>query len=132
MFFKIDFLKTFINFIGKHLCWSLFLRKLQDVRTSACNFIKKRLQCKCFPVNIAKFLNTFFDRTPLVAAFDVSQWLSRTLQNSSNETYTTNSIIYISSWSPFSLLNRNKTGRQRRISWARIAFPRETSRFFVL
>ena len=24
----------------------------------ACNFIKKRLQCRCFPVNIAKFLRT--------------------------------------------------------------------------
>ena len=41
-FFKIDFLKNFA--IGKHLCW-------------------KRLQHRCFPVNIAKFLRT------LVAVF---------------------------------------------------------------
>ena len=27
MFFKIDFLKYFANFTGKHLCWSLFLIK---------------------------------------------------------------------------------------------------------
>ena len=29
MFFKIDVLKNFANFTGKHLCWSLFLIKLQ-------------------------------------------------------------------------------------------------------
>ena len=35
----------------------------------AYNFIKKRLQHRCFPVNIAKILRTaFFKRTPLVAA----------------------------------------------------------------
>ena len=38
---------------GKHLCWSLFLIKLQT-------FIEKRLQQRCFPVNIAKFLRTAF------------------------------------------------------------------------
>ena len=29
MFFKIGVLKNFANFTGKHLCWSLFLIKLQ-------------------------------------------------------------------------------------------------------
>ena len=29
MFLKIGVLKTFANFIGKHLCWRLFLTKLQ-------------------------------------------------------------------------------------------------------
>ena len=48
-------LKNFATFVGKHLCWSLFLIKLQ-----ACNFIKKRLQHRDFPVNIAKFLRTPF------------------------------------------------------------------------
>ena len=28
MFFKIGVLKSFANFTGKHLCWSLFLKKL--------------------------------------------------------------------------------------------------------
>ena len=28
MFFKICVLKSFANFTGKHLCWSLFLKKL--------------------------------------------------------------------------------------------------------
>ena len=32
------------------------------------NFIKKRLQHKCFPVNIGKFLRVvFFYRAPLIA-----------------------------------------------------------------
>ena len=29
MFFKIGVHKNFANFTGKHLCWSLFLKKLQ-------------------------------------------------------------------------------------------------------
>ena len=34
-----------------------------------CNFIKTRIQHRCFPVNIAKFLRKqFFFKTPLVAA----------------------------------------------------------------
>ena len=33
-----------------------------------CNFIKKRLQHRCFPVKIAKFLITLFYRTAAVAA----------------------------------------------------------------
>ena len=37
----------------------------------ACNFIKKRLQHRCFPVNIATFLGTIFYRILPVAAFDV-------------------------------------------------------------
>ena len=43
------------NLIEKHLCWSLFFIKLQ-----ACNFIKKRLQHRCFPVKSAKFFKTLF------------------------------------------------------------------------
>ena len=49
MFLKIDVLKNFLK---------------------VCNYIKMRLQRKCFSVNIAKFLRRgFFDRAPLVAAF---------------------------------------------------------------
>ena len=32
LFFKIDVLENFPNFTGKHLCWSLFLMKLQAFR----------------------------------------------------------------------------------------------------
>ena len=39
-------LKKFEILTGKHLCWSSFLIK----------FINKRLQHRCFPLNIAKFL----------------------------------------------------------------------------
>ena len=34
MFFKIDVFKIFANFIEKHLCWTLFLIKLQALRTA--------------------------------------------------------------------------------------------------
>ena len=51
------FLKISQKFIWKHLYWSLFItNKAAGLR--ACNFIKKRLQHKCFPVNFAKFLRT--------------------------------------------------------------------------
>ena len=42
--------KKFTNFIRKHLCWSLFLIKLQA--------IKKKLQHRCFTMKFAKFLRT--------------------------------------------------------------------------
>ena len=42
--------------IVKQLCWSLFLNKNADLQSW--NFIKKRLQHRCFPVNIAKSLRT--------------------------------------------------------------------------
>ena len=55
MFFKIGVLENFVIFRGKHLCWSLTLRKLQ-----ACNF----------PVNVGKFYkSSFFYKIPPVAAF---------------------------------------------------------------
>ena len=50
MFYQINALKNLAIFPGKHLCWRFFLK----------NFIKKRLQHKCFPVNIAKCLSTAF------------------------------------------------------------------------
>ena len=50
-----DVLKNVVIFTGKHLCWSLFLIKLQ-----ACKFIEKRLQHWCFPLHVRKFLRTRF------------------------------------------------------------------------
>ena len=46
-------LKYFAYFTGKHLCWSLFKEKWE-----ACNFIKRRLKQRSFPVKLAKFLRT--------------------------------------------------------------------------
>ena len=37
--------------------------------SEACNFIKKRLWHRCFPVNFAKFLRTSFYRAPLGDCF---------------------------------------------------------------
>ena len=45
-----DALQNLAIFTGKHLCWRFFL----------INFIKKRLQYRSFPVNIAKCLSTAF------------------------------------------------------------------------
>ena len=45
-------LKNFATFTGKHLCWSFLLIKLQAGRPVT--FFKKRLQHRCFPLNIAK------------------------------------------------------------------------------
>ena len=41
LFFKIGVLKSFANFTGKYLCWSLFLK---TCRMKVCNFIKKTKQ----------------------------------------------------------------------------------------
>ena len=51
-------LLNIVIFKGKHLCWRLFLTKLQVWK--ACSFIKKRLHCRFFNANIAKFLRTTF------------------------------------------------------------------------
>ena len=48
-------LKLCTEFTGKHLCWSPF-NKVAGLQT--CNFIKKRLKYRCFPVNFAKYLGT--------------------------------------------------------------------------
>ena len=45
--------KNFAIFALKNLQWSLFLIKLQAFHT--CNFVKKSLQHKCFPLNITIF-----------------------------------------------------------------------------
>ena len=36
-------LKNLTNFIGKHLCWNLFLKHLQALRSATLYFIKNRL-----------------------------------------------------------------------------------------
>ena len=77
MFFKIGVLKNFAIFTGKHLCWSLFLIQLQ-AQAQACKFIRKRLQHRCFPVNIAKFLKTasFTEHLQWLLLHLISQFLN--------------------------------------------------------
>ena len=63
-------LKNFAKFTGKHLCQSPFFHKVGGLRPASL-LLKKRLWYSCFPVNLAKiFKNTFFYRTPTVAAFE--------------------------------------------------------------
>ena len=50
MFYEINALTNLAIFTGKHLFWRLFL----------INFIKNRLQHRCFPVSIAKYSSTAF------------------------------------------------------------------------
>ena len=66
MFFKIGVVKNF-NFVLES-----FFNKVADLQA---NFIKKKLQHRCFPVNIAKFLRTAFYRTPTVAASELTKHL---------------------------------------------------------
>ena len=56
MFFKIGAVKNFTNFIGKQLCWSIFLIKLQAWRLR---------DTGVFSVKFAKFLRTIFFRNHL-------------------------------------------------------------------
>ena len=59
VFSKTGALKNFAILTGKNLlCWSIFLIKFQDWRPAF--LFKKRLQRRCFFVNIAKFLRTAF------------------------------------------------------------------------
>ena len=46
--------KNLAIFTGKHLCWSLFFN--ENAGLQSCNFFKKRLKHRRFPVNNAKFL----------------------------------------------------------------------------
>ena len=52
------FLKISLMFIGKRLCWNLFLIKLQAFRLAI--FIKSGPQPSCFSVNFTKFLRIFY------------------------------------------------------------------------
>ena len=57
MFFKIGSTKNVAIFKGKHLCWGLYLIKLQVWRSA--NFLKID-STQLFPLDIAKFLRKVF------------------------------------------------------------------------
>ena len=68
VFLKIGILEIFAIFTEKHFAKVSF-NTVAGLQACACNCIKKSLQRRRFPVNIAKFVRTaFFYRTPLVAA----------------------------------------------------------------
>ena len=60
MFFKIAVLKNLAVLSRKHLSWSLFLINF---------YLKKRLQHRCFHVNIAKYLISYFSEFYLMIEF---------------------------------------------------------------
>ena len=74
MFFKIDVLKNFANFTGKHLCWSLFSIQLQALRPASLlkrdfNMFDSNVMTYMFSCEICEiFKIIFFYRTPPVAA----------------------------------------------------------------
>ena len=51
-------LRNFAKFTGKHLCQSLSIHKIAEVRPAT--LLKKRFWHRCFPVNFAKCLRTPF------------------------------------------------------------------------
>ena len=67
MFSKTILLKYFAIFTGKHLYWSLFLIQFQDWRPVF--LFKKRLQHRCFSVNIAQSLRMAFLWRPVHYTF---------------------------------------------------------------
>ena len=58
IFFKIGVLKNLAIFKGKHLCCSLFFKKVAGLTPAI--LLKNRLQHRCFLGNIEKFLRTAF------------------------------------------------------------------------
>ena len=58
MSFKISVLKNFAIFTWKTPVLESLFNNVAGLQT--CNFIKKRLQRRCFSVNIVKFLRTAF------------------------------------------------------------------------
>ena len=59
---KKNIFKNFAKLTGKHLCWSLFLKKVAGWRPAA--LLKKKLRRRRFPVTFAKFFyNSFLQNT---------------------------------------------------------------------
>ena len=67
MYFKIGAVKNLANFTGKIFVLESLFKKASGPQ--ACKFIKIRLQHRCFPVKLARFLSTFFYRALPVAGF---------------------------------------------------------------
>ena len=55
-----DVLKNFANFTGKHLCWSLFFKKLQAFRSAA--LLKRDSYTGVFLSNLRNLKNTYFEK----------------------------------------------------------------------
>ena len=62
MFYKIRVFKNFSNFTRKHLRQNLFIIKLQVSILQL--YWKKRLRCRCFLMNFARYITRLFYRIP--------------------------------------------------------------------
>ena len=81
VFCKNSVLKNFAKFIGKDLCQRLFFNKVAGLRPAT--LLKKSLCYRCFSVNFAKFLRTFF----LQNSFGGCLWNSGTPTDNSRLIY---------------------------------------------
>ena len=79
-------LKNFSTFIAKHLSWSLLLIKLQVFRPET---LLKRLQHRCFPVNIAKFL-----RKPILQSICEDCFWFVKIVNQKTTAHTVNTFVH--------------------------------------
>ena len=86
MFFKIGVLENFANFTGKRLCSSLFSMKLQALRPAT---LLKTTPIQIFSCKTCElFKSNFFDRTPPVAASNITTYFKYTLP------YLLNDLVY--------------------------------------
>ena len=69
----------------------------------ACNFTKKRLQHRCFPVNIANFKNTYFEKHLRTADSDSSYILHSKLNKIIQEVDWSSRLAFCFSWNIKSL-----------------------------
>ena len=97
MFCKKVVLKNFPNFTRKHLCQSLFFN---EVAVLASNYIKKETLAQVFSCEFwAIFKNTYFYRTPLVAAselrheYDIKHFWTPMMEHVANFFY----LLYLES-----------------------------------
>ena len=73
IFCKKAFLKNFAIFTGKHLCWSLFLTKLQVLRSAT--LLKRDSNTSVFLWIYCEILKNYFDKHLQTAASDdVEEW----------------------------------------------------------
>ena len=89
VFFTKGNLKNFVKLAGKHLCQSLFFKKVAGFRPWTYNFIlKKEALAWVFSCEFCKnFKNTYYYRTPLVAASETNQLFSTKITKFMNDLF---------------------------------------------
>ena len=98
----------FAIFTRKHQCWCLFLKIVSGLKAGS--IIEKRLQRRCFSVNIAKYLRTpilknFCERLLLERAFNKKQLLPGNIFERHFEYLRVSNIPRIMNLSGFRIMN---------------------------